>query len=780
MRAIGPLRPEAILEETRLARRVTHPGICRVFDVAVEAGETFISMEWVDGEDLRSLFGRHAPLGAELSVETAGPRGGRRGTVGSRRRCRSPGRSTCLYCAAVRLRLVPVVALLLAFLPAAPALATGDVLLVTLDTTRPDHLSCYAAGRTPATSPNIDLFAKGAVRFRAAYTPTPYTLPAHASMLTGRWPKDHGLRDNVVNPAGARFETVAGRLRGKGYRTEAVVGSFVLDSAFGLARGFDVYDDRMTSIVKEDPTKNERPAEAVEARALELVAAAPADKPLFLWVHFFDVHFPYAPHPDTPPGMGLYDGEIRHVDASVGRLLAAWEKRRHGLVVVAGDHGEALGEHGEDFHGIFLYEATVHVPLLVRAEGRSVPGVDDRLASLTDVAATILDFAGIAPGKDLAGRSLLSTGTLHERLFFESFVGADEFGWSPPFAVRSGPLKYVQLPRPELYDLDADPGETKNLVDLRRPKVRELAGILKKEYGTSYAPPEGSTDPAVAERLRSLGYIASGSNRAGGADPKDLIDVIQEIFRAEGLKQQGKTADAEALLRKVLARDPTNVPAMIELADLMKTGGRRDEAKRLLRGALRTNERHTAALLELALLDEEAGAFDEAGPGFEAVLRLQPEQREALVHLAWLAWRRGAFDQASGYLDRVARITAEDADYLYIRGLVAEGKDDAAGAAAAFSGCLRLAPRNVEAAVGLAEALHVLGRDDEAIAAYRKVLALDPERPDAVARLATFLSRSRGGREEARRLAEGFLARWPTHPEAPRVRELLRSLPAAK
>ena len=672
----------------------------------------------------------------------------------------------------MRMRLVPS-AVVCCLLWAAVLAAQEDILVITLDTTRADHLSCYGYPR--ATSPFMDAFAEGARRFTRAYTPVPYTLPAHVSMFTGLWPKDHGVRNNILAPVRPSVVSAASLLRTDGYLTAAFVSSFVLDRRFGLDHGFARYDDRMTLRDRTDEQNNERPAQDTERAVIDYLSDLPQGGRVFLWVHLFDPHHPYRAHAGTPAGWSVYDGEILHMDRSIGRILAEWDRRRQGLVVITADHGESLGDHGESYHGIFLYEPCVRVPMLVRAAGRTVPGTDDRLASLTDIAATILDFAGIS-GPPGPGRSLLSSAALHDRLYFESFVPADNFGWAAPFGIYKDGLKYIRLPRPELYDLTRDPGETKNLAGARRPKTRELGALLEEGYGTRYDPPAGVPDRETAKRLEALGY-RGGSTVRGDRDPKDLVWVVDAMERARALEKGNHPAGAETIYRRILRENPENAPARVSLSSMLKSLGRRGDARGVLQEGLEHNPSDPIALYNLGVLDYEENRLPEARNRFRAVLLRLPEHLDSLFSLFWIAVKSGDGNSARDILARVGQIAPQNPDLFFFRGLQAAQEGDLAAAVDAFNQCLVRQPDHVDALNGLGKAFFQLGYPEKAVEPYRKSLETNPDQPQIYLHLGSILLNFMKDPDGALKAFRAFLSLYPTDAEAPRVRQIVEEIP---
>jgi arylsulfatase A-like enzyme len=417
--------------------------------------------------------------------------------------------------------------------PHTQARPTG-VVVITLDTTRADRLPPYgfASVETPALS---GLAARGVV-FERAMTVAPLTLPAHASLLTGVYPARHGVRDNSDRFASAQ-PTLADRLSSHGFRTAASVGSILLARDRGLGHGFQIYRDEIGR-TSEGALRSRRPGNEVIDDAIAWLQTV-GGEPFFLWVHLYDVHQPYAsPEPyGSRYGQMPYLGEIAFADEQVGRLLLALDARgltARTAIVVAGDHGESLGEHREEAHGLLLYEGTLHVPLIVSAPGLSPRRVASPV-SLVDVAPTVLDFLG-RPHADMDGislRALMAGGAAPERSLYAESMFPRRFGWSPLRSIREGRFKFIEAPRPELYDLDLDPDEEHNLYGARPVLAKGLAATL----GTPEAvAPAAAVDRSVAERIASLGY-ASPSMRAPADsaprqdDPKDHVEAYNEIMR---------------------------------------------------------------------------------------------------------------------------------------------------------------------------------------------------------------------------------------------------------
>jgi arylsulfatase A-like enzyme/Flp pilus assembly protein TadD len=575
------------------------------------------------------------------------------------------------------------------------------VLLVTVDTLRPDALG-WVAGRN--ATPAIDALARESFRFAAARSPVPLTLPAHTSVMTGLDPPRHGVHDNgqVLGPAP---RTLAEALRARGYATGAVVSGFPLRAVFGLDRGFDRYDDRIPA---EGDEWRERPALETTEAALAWVRAQPRGRPWFLWVHYYDPHDPYTP-PDRlrrPGPRGAYDGEVAAVDEAVGRLrdgLARVPASEGVLTVLAADHGESLGEHGEDTHGFFVYESTLQVPLLFHFPGRVRPGESAQSARLVDVGPTLLELAGAPALPDTDGVSLapLLEGRTQEipPAYAESYEPWLSYGWAPLFGLRAGDLKLVDAPRRELYDLARDPGEKDNRLASSPDEARRLLDLLDARRRVSAPDAARTQDPQAAEALRALGYVggavASGRPPADGlADPKDRLATRARLAEADkalarrqykaaltafdavlaeepksrfallrsssALLAMGRPRDAVPRLETLVALDPYQPEARYQLADALTRSGRTARAIQEWRDVTRLQPRRSVAWSNLGTVLLLAGRTDEAIPALEEAQRLGGRDDRAVAeNLAEARYRWAVAELAAGRTDSARRSLAE-------------------------------------------------------------------------------------------------------------------------
>ena len=520
--------------------------------------------------------------------------------------------------------------------PAASASAprpARSVLLVTIDTLRADRLGCYGDSR--ARTPRIDALAAAGTLFERAFTPVPITLPAHASLLTGLIPPAHGVRGNGAFALGAGVGTLAEALAAEGAATGAFVGGFPLARRFGLDRGFGHYDDRMGKAPGVHYEFAERRADAVADAAIAWLASQPGD--VFAWVHFFDPHAPYDP-PPAFRGDDPYRGEIAAVDVAVGRLLATWEARpRPGVVALTGDHGEAFGEHGEESHSLFVYDVTLRVPLLLKGSGVPV-GRRSTAVSTVDLAATLLSLAGARAR--LPGSSLLGPAGPERPLYAETLAPRLDFGWSELRSIRAGQYKLIRAPRTELYDVEADPSETRDLASAQPDIVARLSATLDTVLAAAgEAQTPRPVDPETAERLRSLGYVQGMGGGGTGADPKDKVAVAQRIARAAGpFRDQ---AAAVAAYRAIAALDPDVPIVNFRLADALLRSGRAVESIPYYRKVLAASPRTADPFVGLATAYAGLGRLDDAARTLTEALRVDPASGQAHFNLGEIARVRG-------------------------------------------------------------------------------------------------------------------------------------------
>ncbi len=532
---------------------------------------------------------------------------------------------------------------------AEPAREPPDILLISVDTLRADHLGIY--GDTRAVTPVIDALARSGVVFEQAQSPVPITLPAHASMLTGLLPPRHGLRDNGAWRLPDSVETLAEQLRARRYVTGAFIGAAPLDSSTGLDRGFDRFDDDMVARTVGGSSRVERPeryAEEVLSRALAWLRAVPSDRPVFAFVHLYDPHSPYekALPGESTPG---YDGEIAWVDSEIGRFREALDQvdRRWAgaLTVLTSDHGEGLGEHGEQTHCVFVYQSTLHVPLILHRPGVLPSRRIAEPVSLVDLTPTILEFAGLEAKSTLDGRSLAPAAlggklpSSTRELYFESLFGQLRFGWAPLRGIRAGDLKLIDAPRAEVFDLAADPHESVNRYDSLPEQATDLrAAILDVGEGERAV---AALDEEMSHRLTSLGYVGALPEGGGMSeeDPKDRIAVYEAFQRAHAAAQLGRLDEALELMER-LETDLSRSPYFyLEWGNFAALAERWSEAATAYHRCLALDAQNEDALLNLGvalLRSEDPGAAIEA---FERLLTLRPDHVKALLYAGTVRYR---------------------------------------------------------------------------------------------------------------------------------------------
>ena len=600
-----------------------------------------------------------------------------------------------------------------------------NVILITLDTTRADRMGFLGSER--GLTPHLDALARQSVVFTRAYSQVPLTTASHATILTGTYPQFHQVNDFGVALA-QDLPYAPYIFRGNGYHTAAFVGSLVLDpdtrSAPGFDRGFDTYDAGF-----HRRRAGESRYQAIERRGGEVVAHALAwlnahqKGPLFIWVHLYDAHDPYDPPEPykTRYASAPYDGEIAYVDSAVGKLLA--ELRVRGLydgalIAVMADHGEALGDHGETTHGIFLYDETIRVPLLFKLPRERSAGtrIDSR-AGLVDVLPTILQAVGIAVPQDVQGESLLpmfkpatlkptpagqaGTGTgaktskapetSHDRpAYAESDYPHRTFGWSSLRALRTGKYLFIEAPHKELYDQSADPNEEHNLSTTSVAVTNTLASQLdafRQKTSTAKEAPKVSTDPELQERLNALGYVASDSSSSAalgikdtGADPKDKVEVVNLLHRAEMAKEEGRFQEAVPLLEQVTVLEPNLPITYLQLGTALSSLKRYEKAVPVLRKAVEMRPDLTVPRYQLGSALFETGDFAAAAVQFETAVARSPNWAEAHLSLATAYARADRLTDAIPEYEKVIELRPNhySAHLLLGRALALSGNPSAA------------------------------------------------------------------------------------------------------
>jgi arylsulfatase A-like enzyme/Tfp pilus assembly protein PilF len=673
-----------------------------------------------------------------------------------------------------RPRQIPLILIL--FLLAACGRSRPNVLIITIDTLRADHLGSY--GFSLARTPVLDHLAAEGVRCSDAISAAPITMPAHTSIFTGLFPPAHGVRDNGAYALGEDAVTLAERLHDAGYTTHAFVSALVLNRRYNLDQGFETYDDDLWA--EDDPKLfmiRERQAPKTTDRVLHWLDGwkAKQDQPFFTWVHYFDPHQPYRPAAqDAALAPSSYDAEIAGVDRQIGRIVDTLKREgilENTLLIVTADHGESLGEHGEQTHAIFVYDATVHVPLILRYPKLFSPRVYDGPVRSVDITPTVLDILGLAANKSVDGRGLL--GALRGKepapklaQYSESLLSEVGFGMAPLFAIRDGGYKYVRAPRPELYDLRKDPNELHDLTG-QLPRVaaklnRELTGMMDESGRHAVKAASNPISRETEESLQALGYLAPHGERAAmqGMDPKDGVPLHNKLEDARHFAQQRRWDDAEKLLLEVLAVTPRNLSAINVLGLLGIKEGDRDKAIGYYKDSLAidpTQFRIYSILGALALTSGDMGA---AEANFRRCLELNPHFAEAMANLGFIESLRGNEPRAEAWYPKgvaedptFPRVQRRLGDLYYERG-------DFAHAYAYYAKSTQLLPSDVRGIIQQGNCARRLGRASEAETLFRRAETLRPEGWIPTYNRACLLAAT-GRSVEALRVLSALAARHP-------------------
>jgi arylsulfatase A-like enzyme/Tfp pilus assembly protein PilF len=648
------------------------------------------------------------------------------------------------------------------------ALRGANVLLVTIDTLRADRVGAYGGG---TLTPTLDGLASRGLRFARAYSHAPMTLPAHASILTGLVPATHGVHLNGSTALGPGPTTISELLGRNGYRTAAFVGAFVLDARFGLNRGFDVYDDHVGT--EQGPVNfgfAERSADRVTAAAADwLFQPERSSTPWFAWIHLFDPHAPYrAP---VQLAANPYDNEVAYTDRQLGQLLQRLEGSgmlAHTLVIVLADHGESLGEHGEETHGLFAYEPTLHIPLLIAGPAIRADVISAPVAQ-ADLLPTVADLLGIGAPPSLDGKSLVPTirGAAggDAVIYFEALDANLSRNWAPLTGVVAGDWKYIDLPLAELYNVADDPHETANRAGAETQRVAAMTRLLEPWSSRHGVAAPAKVDSQAAARLRSLGYVAADGATIKKAhygiddDPKRLAYLDREYERALQLTGEGQHAEAIALFKEVLAKRSDFAAAYLTLASVYIEDERAAEAIALLTEA----ERRGMASPKLS---ERLGeAYLASGDRRRAIAVIEPAVKssgsvDALNTLGIAYAESGASDAARAAFTRALAAAPAAATIWNNLGLLELSAKRTSAAAAAFEHAVAADPAFAPAWRGLGAARASLSDLEGAATAWTRATALSPQDYDTLFNLVMVLVQS-GHREQARPHLERFIRDAP-------------------
>jgi choline-sulfatase len=651
------------------------------------------------------------------------------------------------------------------------ACAAGDaqpstpVILISVDTLRADHLGCYQDGRK--TTPHIDSIARNGTLFSQVSALVPLTLPSHIALFTSMYPFANGVEDNGVPFTGGT--TLATVLKNAGYRTAAFVGSFVLDRRFGLSREFDVYDSPfdLHSKTAADVGDLKRPGAQVAAAAMRWLDQN-ADSRFFLFLHLYDLHTPYdlPPDPRLRRGEAGYEAELAYVDRVLGDFLAFLERRdllNKSLIVFTSDHGEGLKEHGENTHGYFVYESTLHVPLIFRWPAASKRISQDRIAepaSLLDVAPTILDALGLSRAADMKGRSLIAAKGAGE-IYSESLYARNRFGCAALRAMRVGRYKYIDAPKPELYDLSSDPGESRNLYGADQPRAMAMRQRILALVATAPAAKPQSPSTDTVNALRSLGYL-SGSTPSGRLnsriDPKDRIGDFELYGHALALASAGQVAESSSLLRKLEEELPDVADIPISLGLNQQRSGHYAEAATEFRRALDRAPLNAQAHFDLALCYFQLHRPDEAIKELQAALALEPWYTRAEELLVNIYLQKKDYAQARARLQHLLSVDPGNYTAHYNLGVFATLAQNWGEAQQQLLSALHTDPGSAEAHNTLGSMYLQHGQLEEARGELAQAIRLQPEFAWAHYNLALVLKKQEKRDEAARELRTALKA----------------------
>lgn len=660
-----------------------------------------------------------------------------------------------------------------------------NVLLISIDTLRADHLGSY--GSRQGLTPALDRLAREGARFETAYAHVPLTLPSHASLLTGALPTRHGVRDNGTFRLDDAVPTLATHLDAAGYDTAAFVGAFVLDARFGLARGFDLYDDYYGE--QSTPGRStvvERPADRVVDAAVRWIESRQTR--WFAWVHLYDPHEPYAP-PEPFASRYLqspYAGEVAYADSVIGRMvdrLANGGRLPRTIVVVTADHGESLGEHGERTHGLFAYDSTLRVPLILWAPDRVRPGSYTAPARIVDITPTVLDLVGVRTEAG-DGRSLRTVITREEPadadvpVYFEALNANLTRNWAPLTGIAANNLKLIDLPVPELYDLRVDPGETQNVYARRPDEARRLEATLDRVTASAVPLRSQGVDVETANRLRSLGYVVSPAPSArkrftAADDPKNLVGLNAALDEAMTTAERDPER-AIATLREAIRKRPDLTLAYDRLAFVQRGSGRAADAIATLEEAAARGIADAPLLVSLGSALQETGDLARSAAVLEAAVQLNPQDVEARNRLGTTYARMRRAADAERLFREVLEGDPRSSETLANLGVLYLSTARPNEAIAILRTAVEADPAHTGARNTLAVAYAKTGNLTGAVHQWREGLAVNPNQPDALYNLGTALVQLGRG-EEAVPVLERFITIAPPQYESDvsRVKQII-------
>jgi len=609
-----------------------------------------------------------------------------------------------------------------------------NILIITLDTTRADRIGCY--GHKQALTPNLDSLAQQGVLYEQAFSQVPLTLPSHVSIFTGTFPPTNNIRVNAEGILSPEIPTLAELLQSEGYKTGAFISAWVLDSQFGLGRGFDHYDQSFNNFADTSRGDTERAGNKVCDSALSWMNKTD-NEPFFAWVHFFDPHHPYSPPKkyrdllDDP-----YDGEIAFMDEQIGRLLTLLDEkgiRENTLIVVIGDHGESFEEHNETQHGLFIYNPTMQVPFIMSLPGQlPVNKRASQLVQQVDIMPTVLELVNCDIPETVNGKSLINS-SLDSRIYGESTYANQSFGWAPLSYLITSDWKYIHAPQPELYNRQTDPGELNNVIDSNSETASKMRDDLEQMVGNMISISAGNAelDAEAIRRLESLGYVtsSSGNNSSAdlGRDPKDMAHLYFAMMRAKARNISGRYDESIRILEPLVANSPESPELHACLGEAYLGAKRYADAERELENSIYFLPDDAVRLVALGDAKRAQGKLAEATSTYQQALDISPNFGQAWSRLGILSAEKGNKNKALTYFSKYVELNPNSANaQTNLANLLFE-TGDIHQAINHYQTALQIDPAYLPAHASLWQALIKTGRRNEAISALRDALTVAPD-----------------------------------------------------
>lgn len=669
-----------------------------------------------------------------------------------------------------------------------------NLLIVTVDTLRADYLGCY--GNRTVKTPAIDALAAAGVRFDFCVAHAPMTLPSHTSILTGQDPRQHGVRDNIGFRAKSNLMTLAETLKSRGFSTAAFVSAFVLDSRFGLDQGFDHYDDHVGIAPAGALYYTERRADATVDLALNWINSADSSKPWFVWLHLFDPHAPYDPPADYKSRFAdsPYAGEISYVDSQLARIFDKVKRSGDTIIVVTSDHGEGLGEHGEESHGVFAYNTTIHVPFIIFAPGSVKAGsVIERRVRHIDIMPTTLEMLGVPTPKTVSGESLVALMAGRDKgeapdSYFEAMFGYYNRGWAPPQGLYSGDLKFIKLPLAELYDMETDRAEKNNIISRSASTARQMLTSLRELLADEQATERVDEDQATLGKLRDLGYITTSAPATKDQfgpedDPKRLNPLGKKLDEIKQMDLRSQSKEAISALRTLVREHPTFRAAYEVMIIYLLRLGRGDEAVAAAKEAIAQGVQDFEMIKTLAGTHYTLGQYDKAIPIYEKLLEQDPSDAEISGPLAICLYNTGKPSRAEKLFKQTLEIDPGYAEIRVAYATMLFRNGNGTEALKQLDQVLAIYPDHDPALTTRGMALEVEGKYEEAAAQYRSAIKKNPENFMALYRLILIMVNLQNKLDDAMPLIEQFLETADPRQYGPQIsslRELLKKAGRSK